>query len=155
VHSYGAAPPNTGGIPMQSSEDTNFIMIKLSDGEDLFSSLEEIVKKHDIKAGAFLCGVGMLRDFETGYWTGKEYESEMHESPHELLHFGGSIATVDGKPMFHIHCTVAGRDHRVIGGHANKATVAMLNEIVIRKFENMDLTRKLNPNSGLVELEIQ
>lgn len=139
---------------MQSSEKDNIIMVKLSDGEDLFSSLEAIVRKHDIRAGAFLGGVGMLRDFETGYWTGKEYLSEYHETPHELLHYGGSIATIDGKPAFHIHCTVAGPDHRVIGGHINKGTVAVLNEIFIRKFPGMQLTRKLNPGSGLMELEI-
>ena len=142
-HTYFSKPPSinntgSGGIKLRSTESDNFIMVKLSDGEDLFSSLEAIVRKHDIKAGAFLGGIGMLRDFETGYWTGKEYLAEFHEAPHELLHFGGSIATVDGKPAFHIHCTVAGQDHKVIGGHVNKATVAVLNEIVIRKFPEMD-----------------
>ena len=140
---------------MQSSEDNNFIMVKLSDGEDLFLSLEEIVRKHDIKAGAFLGGVGMVREFETGFWTGKEYLSEFHEAPHELLHLGGSIATVEGKPMFHIHVTVAGSDHMAMGGHMNKATVAVLNEITIRKFDDMELTRELNKGSGLMELEIR
>lgn len=139
---------------MQSTEDDNFIMVKLSDGEDLFSSLEAIVKKHDIKSGVFLGGVGMLRDFEIGFWTGKEYLSELHEAPHELLHLGGSIATVEGKPMLHIHCTVAGKDHSARGGHVNRATVAVLNEIVMKKFNNMALTRKLNSRSGLMELEI-
>jgi len=140
---------------MQSSEDNNFIMVKLSDGEDLFSSLEEIVRKYNIKAGAFLGGVGMLRDFETGFWTGKEYLSEFHEAPHELLHLGGSIATVEGKPMFHIHVTVADSNHKALGGHMNKATVAVLNEITIRKFDDMKLTRELNERSGLMELEIR
>jgi uncharacterized protein len=140
---------------MQSSEDNNIIMIKLDDGEDLFASLEAATMKHGIRWGVFLTGVGMLRDFETGYWTGKEYLAEFHEEPHELLHYGGSIAEVDGKPAFHIHVTLAGQDHRVIGGHINKGTVAVLNEICIRKFENLPMTRELSERSTLMELKLE
>lgn len=139
---------------MQSSEDNNHIMVKLEDGEDLFASLEEVVRKHSIRWGVFLTGVGMLRDFETGYWTGEEYLAEFHEEPHELLHYGGSIAEVEGKPAFHIHCTLAGKDHRAIGGHINKGTVAVLNEICILKFNDLPMTRQLSERSGLMELKL-
>jgi len=112
------------------------------------------VEKHEIQSGVFLGGVGMIREFEIGFWTGKEYVSEFHEEPHELIHYGGSIASVDGKPMFHIHGAVAGPDHRIMGGHLNRGVVAVLNEIFILKLGEVALTRKLNPGSGLMELFI-
>jgi len=129
-------------------------VVKLDDGEDLFPSLERIVHEHSIVSGVFLGGVGMIREFEIGYWSGKEYLTEFHETPHELLHYGGSIARAEGKPMFHIHATLAGPDHRTVGGHVNRAVVAVLNEIFILKLEELELTRELNPGSGLMELVV-
>lgn len=105
---------------MQSAQEKNIIVVKLEDGENLLPSLERIVEKYSIESGVFLGGVGMIREFEIGYWGGKEYLTEFHETPHELLHYGGSIACVEGKPMFHIHATLAGPDHRTIGGHVNR-----------------------------------
>jgi len=139
---------------MQSAEERHFVVVKLNDGEDLFESIGKVVEKHNISSGIFLGGVGMLRDFEIGYWGGKEYLTEFHETPHELIHLGGSIAHVDGKFMPHIHCAVAGPDHSLKGGHLNRAKVAVLNEITILKLHDFYLTRKLNPTSGLMELEV-
>ena len=139
---------------MQSAEEKHFVVIKLNDGEDLFESLERVISKHKITSGMFLGGVGMIQNFELGYWDGKEYLTEFHEKPHELIHFGGSIAHVNGKFMPHIHCAVAGPDHILKGGHLNKAEVAVLNEITILKLHDFSLTRKLNPVTGLMELEV-
>ena len=139
---------------MQSAQEKNIIVVKLDDGEDLFPSLERIVDEYGIVSGAFLGGVGMIREVELGYWNGTEYLTEVPETPHELLHYGGSIARVEGRPMFHIHATLAGPDHRTIGGHVNRATVAVLNEIFILKLEELELSRKLNPDSGLMELMV-
>lgn len=139
---------------MPSVRENSHVMIKLGDGEDLLPSLEDIAREHSIKWGVFLTGVGMLRDFEIGYWAGDGYLTAAHADPHEVLHYGGSIAEVDGRPAFHIHATLAARDHRVIGGHLLKGTVAVLNEMCILRFNDTPLTRKLNPGSGLMELEL-
>ncbi len=139
---------------MQSSIDKDIILVKLEDGEDLFPSLEEIIAKYKIGSGMFLGAVGMLENFEIGYFTGTEYIGEFHKTPHELLHLGGSIAQVEGRPMLHIHCSLAGPDYTVMGGHLKKAKVKVLNEIFIRRFNDVMLTRELNPGTELWELKI-
>ena len=48
---------------MQSAEEGDRVMVKLSDSEDLFGSLEAVARKHRIESGAVLWGIGMLEDF--------------------------------------------------------------------------------------------
>jgi predicted DNA-binding protein with PD1-like motif len=67
---------------------------------------------------------------------------------------GGSIAKVNDKIMFHIHCAVADSEHVLKGGHVTRGKVAVLNEISILKLEEITLTRELNPDTGLMEMII-
>jgi predicted DNA-binding protein with PD1-like motif len=70
----------------------------------------------------------------------------------------GSIAYSKDDPdklLLHIHCTVADRDHHVFGGHLNKATVNVINEISILKLNELVLNRIKNEETGLMELNIE
>lgn len=139
---------------MMSDMENNFIVAKLNDGENLFDSLKRLTREYNIRSGTILSGIGMLRNFEIGFFNGERYIKEKIRQPYELIALHGSIATVNNKPSIHIHCGLAGPDHRLIGGHLFRAKVAVLNEITILKFDDMGLTRKKNKKSGIAELEI-
>ena len=144
---------------MQSAEekgtDANgrLIMAKLADGEDVFSSLHEVAAVHKIESGAVLFGIGMLKDFEIGFFGPEGYVKHAYADRHELLAFHGSIA-IHAEPKFHIHVAVAAPDHSVLGGHLFRAKAAVVNEICLARFSTIKLDRKLNPTTTLQELQI-
>lgn len=139
---------------MRSAAESNLVMAKLEDGEDLFASLGQIVNKHRIESGSVLWGIGMVRDFEVGYFDGKEYRRRAFTEPHELLALHGSIAT-RADPPFHLHLAAGNPTHAVVGGHLFRATVSTLNEICLARFDAIRLGRALSPRSGLRELVVE
>lgn len=139
---------------MQSAEENNTVMVKLSDGDDVFRSLEEVARKHGIQSGAIHWAIGMLQDLEIGFFAPAGYEKKVFEGRHELLAFHGSIA-MRAEPKFHIHVAVAQGDHTVLGGHLFRAKACMMNEICLERFSKIRLNRKLNPKTTLNELEIE
>jgi len=134
---------------MQSAREGNAVVVKLDDGEDLFSSLEEVARKEGFTSGTIVAGIGMLRDAEIGFFDGNEYQNQTVAGPVELLSMLGSIAD-----SIHIHCILGMPDHSAIGGHLQKATVCVLNEITIQAFDEIVLGRELNPASGLKEMTV-
>jgi len=139
---------------VQSAEEGNRVMVKLSDGEELFPSLEAAARKHRIESGAVLWGIGMLQDFEIGFFSPTGYEKKAYADRHELIALHGSIA-MRAEPKFHLHVAVAGRDHGVVGGHLFRAKACVVNEIGLERFRDIRLNRKANPRTTLNELEIE
>lgn len=137
---------------MQGREDGGFIILKLDDGEDLMDCLRRAVGEYGITSGFVMSGIGMLCDLEIGYFSGKAYEKMRIDTPHELLSLQGSIST-DGEVVIHLHCSLAGPDHRVVGGHLFSGKVRVVNEIFIRKV-CVRLGRRQNPVTGLKELTV-
>lgn len=138
---------------MQSRAEGSRVMAKLSDGEDVFACLEALARQNDIDSGAVLWGIGMLQDFELGFFRPEGYEKRSYRDRHELIALHGSIA-MKAEPKFHLHAAVAGPDHAVVGGHLFRARACVVNEISIERFEGIRLDRKRNPKTSLNELEI-
>ena len=139
---------------MQSAAEGSLVMVKLSDGEDVLASLEQACRDHGIESGAIHWGIGMLRDFEIGFFAPTGYEKKAFEDRHELLAFHGSIA-MRSEPKFHVHVAVAGPDHSVVGGHLFRGKACMVNEICLEKFGEIRLSRRLNPKTALNELQVE
>lgn len=139
---------------MQSAEEGDRVMVKLSDSEDLFGSLEAVARKHRIESGAVLWGIGMLEDFEVGFFSPTGYERKAYADRHELVALHGSIAML-AEPKFHLHVAVAAGDHTVLGGHLFRAKACVVNEIGIERFRTIRLNRRLNAKTTLNELEIE
>jgi predicted DNA-binding protein with PD1-like motif len=59
-----------------------------------------------------------------------------------------------GELKIHLHATLAGPDQKVVGGHLDSGTVAVLNEIVLLCPEGLRLHRARNPETGLFELDL-
>lgn len=139
---------------MKSVAEGNRVMVKLSDGEDVFEGLARACRERGITSGAVLWGIGMLQDFEIGFFAPDGYEKTTYRDRHELIALHGSIA-MGAEPKFHIHVALAGRDHSVLGGHLFRAKACVVNEIRLERFDAIRMSRKLNPKSGLNELEIE
>lgn len=138
---------------MESAEEADFVLVKLSDGEDVFAGLTEAAKTHGIESGVILWGIGMLQDFELGFFGPQGYEKRFYEDRHELLAFHGSMA-MRAEPPFHIHVALGRRDHAVVGGHLFRARACMVNEICLTRFRRIRLDRQLNEKTTLRELVI-
>ncbi len=134
---------------MDSRRDGNILVIRLDDGEDLFSSIEGVLSANEITSGIVLTGIGMLRDFEIGYYDGKEYHKERIKEAHELIALHGSIASMGLAPSLHLHAALADRNHRIIGGHLFGGKVAVVNEISIAILDSVKLGRSREERTGL------
>ncbi len=140
---------------MHFGKEANVYVIKLDDGENIHSTLEQLFAQHMIKSGVVLGGVGMLADLKLGYYDGKDYVTRELKEPHELVKLSGSTAWVNGKPHLHLHAAVANREHQLLGGHLVSGRAHYLNEIYLLRLVDIELTRKKSERSGLMELLIQ
>jgi predicted DNA-binding protein with PD1-like motif len=143
---------------MQVIEDDGTVVIRLHEGEDFFPTLLEALEGVDLRYGVILTGVGMLKDFELGWFdhSTKGYVRREFSTPHELTAMSGTVAVSGDDPaivMPHVHVAMAGPDLGLVGGHLWKATVTILNEISIRRV-GKGMVRRLNPATGLMELDL-
>lgn len=139
---------------MESAVEGELVMLKLANGEDVFGSLERACLERGVESGAVQWGIGMLQDFEIGFFAPGGYQRKAFRDPHELLAFHGSLA-MTSEPKFHIHTAVAGPDHAVVGGHLFRAKACVVNEICLRRFDTVRLSRRQNPATGLKELHVE
>ena len=136
---------------MESRREGNNVFVRLSDGDDLFPSLEAAARQHGLESGVVAWGIGMLRDFELGFFGPHGYEKTTFSDRHELLALHGSIA-LGSEPRFHLHVALGRPDHVAIGGHLFGAKTAVVNEIHMPRFEGIRFGRRLNEKTGLREL---
>jgi len=136
---------------VESCEEGSTVLVKLSDGEELLPSLEGAARRHGFEDGAVLWGIGMVQEFEIGFFTPQGYEREAFLERHELLALHGTLS-MRAEPRIHLHIAAARRDHTVIGGHLFRARACVVNEICIARFRDIRMTRVMNPATGLKEL---
>lgn len=140
--------------PVESRAEGATVLVKLSDGEDLFPGLEEAAHRHGIQSGAVLWGIGMLQDFELGFFAAQGYQRKSFSERHELIALQGSLAT-RADPKLHLHVALGRPDHSVVGGHLFRAKTCVVNEIALHRFDEIRLGRALNPATGLRELVLE
>src|SRR2546428_13122589 len=136
---------------METQQEGNSVVVKLSDGDDLFPSLEAAARKHQIESGSVLWGIGMLQDFEIGYFGPKGYEKTVFADRHELLALHGSIA-MQADPKLHLHSALGRRDPGTISGHLFRATTAKGNGIRLSRFATIHCKRRVNEITGTLQL---
>lgn len=136
---------------LESRREHNVVFAKLADGEDLFPTLETIANEHGIESGAVLWGIGMVQDFEIGFFGSNGYERKSIAERHELLGLHGSLS-MRADPKIHLHVTVGRPDHGTMGGHLFRAKAAVVNEIHIVRFDEIHFNRRFNEKTGLREL---
>jgi len=140
---------------MQAVKHGDRFVLRLDDGQDLFEALTRFAQKEDVRAGAVVFGIGMFRTATLGYWDGTAYRPHELTTPHEVVALHGTIARADGNPSVHLHTAVAGPDHRVVGGHLIRATVGILQEVVVESFPGRTFGRPMSESFGLRILDLE
>jgi len=122
---------------MICKKDSSVLLIRLDNGEDFYGTLYDVLKESKFSSGVFLSGIGMLKDFEIGWFNmgTKKYEIESYAEAYELLSLCGNLSVKDGELFAHFHASLSGRDHRVIGGHLFNGTVCNTVECFFEPFE--------------------
>ena len=120
---------------MQSNEEHGLIIARLITEEDIFQSLKEICRKHEVVNAIILSAIGQIKQFTLGFFTGKEYLSQDFINIHELLSIQGMISwsAQENDYQFHLHAVVGNEEKQAFGGHLFKGKVQVTNEIVILK----------------------
>lgn len=138
---------------MEISRKGAVMMLRLDQDEDILGSIQEAVKNERYTLLVTI-GLGMLYDFELGYFDKGKYLKKGFSDPHELLALQGSVAS-EGEPRIHIHATVADTKHNAFGGHLMRGKVWMSNEIGLIRLEGgfskrvMDSAKKV----GILHIE--
>jgi hypothetical protein len=99
-------------------------------------------------------GIGMLQDFELGFFGPAGYERRAFADRRELIGLHGSI-TMRGEPKFHLHAALGQQGHSVIGGHLFRGKVAIVNEVLLLRLTKVRLNRQYNPKTTLNELVLE
>jgi predicted DNA-binding protein with PD1-like motif len=139
---------------MQELIDGERTVLRLSAGEELFEAFGGYARRHGVRAAIVVEGIGMLREATIGYWNGREYDPHPLSTPYELVGLHGSIAEVDGAPSLHLHATLAGPDHRVVGGHLLHGVVGVIVEAYVTTFSGRSFGRTFDESLGLRTLDL-
>lgn len=140
---------------MKSKKIENTYILRLEKGEEIIQTLTKFCIEQKISGGS-LSGIGGIQDVCISYYDikSKKYVPKNYsEEVYEMISLLGNISLVDNTPFAHLHITIAGSDHQVLGGHLSSATVAVTCEIFLH-ITNAPLYRKTDEEFGLKFLEM-
>ena len=138
---------------MQVATKGNSTILRLDHGEDVLESILKGVG--DAPSTMMLtAGLGMISDFELGYFDNGRYITRSFAEAHELLSMQGSVA-VQGDPRLHVHVAVADKSHAAFGGHLLRGKVWMSNEICLVRIEGLDSSRQIDETKKVGVLQLK
>ena len=122
---------------------------RLKSVQDLFDSIESVVREKQIEAGCVLSGIGSLRHFTVrlaDHDTPTQYEGHF-----EIVSLAG-LVSIHGT---HLHISVSDGEGRTIGGHlVSGCKIYTTAEIVLAKFSDVIYKREFAQDSGYDELVV-
>jgi len=123
---------------------------RLAPGEDLFDSIETIVKEKNIEAGCVLSGVGSLTHTTLRFANQESYSKA--DGHFEIVSITGTVS-IHGS---HVHVSISDGDGKTLGGHlVSGCKIYTTAEIVLAIFNDVVYKRELLTNdSGYEELVI-
>ncbi len=133
-------------------------IIRLEDGDDIISSITDIVKKEGFKAAVVYIIGGLKRGRVV---VGPEREEippvpiwrEIGES-HEVIGIG-TVFYQDGEPKLHIHSAFGKRDDVKVGCIRERAETFLILEAIVLEITGIDAVRAPDPITGLSLLKLQ
>lgn len=123
---------------MIEAKSENEMVVRMTDGEDLIAALTDL----SVESAIVVCGIGMLREIELGYWNGERYEKHRFDPPVELVSLQGNVARFGDERIVHVHACVAQRDGSTLGGHLFAGTIHNTAEIALSLPQGIVLERK-------------
>ena len=122
---------------------------RLKSVQDLFDSIESVVREKQIEAGCVLSGIGSLRHFTVrlaDHDTPTQYEGHF-----EIVSLAG-LVSIHGT---HLHISVSDGEGKTIGGHlVSGCEIYTTAEIVLAKFSDVIYKREFAQDSGYDELAV-
>ena len=134
---------------MEYKKVKNHIIVRLDVGEEIISSIMNILKNEKISF-VTVTGIGATNDFTVGTYdvTNQLYKKSNYKGVYEIVSLLGNTSTMNNEPYIHIHMSAADKNNNVVGGHLNEAYISATAEIVLEIIEaNVD--RIKDPNTGL------
>ncbi len=130
---------------MHHAGPVEVVVVGIQPGEPLLESIIDACREKDVRNGAVVSGVGTLETCRMHYITHTGFpptdEIATLERPLELVNVSGVIA--GGDP--HLHVTVSCKHEGTWAGHLEPGCkVLYLAEIVILKFNDLEMTRRLD-----------
>lgn len=123
---------------------------RLKPGGDLVEEVGAFLDDHGISFG-MVSIIGALRRATLGSY---DFEADKYvtfeiDEVSELLHCGGNVSLLDGKPFAHLHAVVAGLDGKAMGGHVFTGTEIKVAELIVLEFDGDAPQRVEDPETGL------
>ncbi len=127
----------------------NKIIFRVDRGEEIVSSIKQICKDNNIKAG-LISGIGATDNAEIGVYdvSNKVYKTEKIVGNHEITSLLGNVSIMNGETYLHLHINLANDEFGVIGGHLNSAIISGTLEAVIDIIDS-EIYRERNEDIGL------
>ncbi len=137
---------------MQVARNRDSLVLRLDHGDDILDSIGQSVEA-ERSTMSIVAGLGMISEFELGYFDEGKYIKAYFEEVHELLSVQGSVAS-EGNPRIHVHATVANRSHKAYGGHLLRGKAWMSNEIFMIRIDGLHSVREVDPEKrvGILRL---
>lgn len=128
------------------------IAMRLSEGDDLYESVESVAKKEGINSAAVLITGGFRK---ASVVVGPKQEKpkivsnfKEFDGPGEVLGVGTIYCDNEG-PKLHIHTAIGKGDETIVGCPRGGAKTFLILEITIIEFEGIEGSRKPDENTGL------
>ena len=122
---------------------------RLKSVQDLFDSIESLVREKQIEAGCVLSGIGSLTHF-TVRLADHDIPTE-YEGHFEIVSLAG-LVSIHGS---HLHISVSDGEGKTIGGHlVSGCEIYTTAEIVLAKFSDVIYKREFAQDSGYDELVV-
>jgi hypothetical protein len=126
------------------------LTFRLKPGQDLFDSIEAVVKEKNIEAGCVLSSVGSLTHATLRLANRSDYNE--YEGHFEIVSMMGTVSAQGS----HIHVAISDGDGVTIGGHlVSGCKIYTTAEIVLAIFDDVVYKREMLENdSGYEELVV-
>ena len=140
---------------MNYTVDNKNVIVGLEKGDEIFTSLYDIIKKEQWTA-AQITGIGAVKNTELGYFdeTTKDYQRKFFPDVAELISLTGNLTTKDNEPFLHLHGCFSGTDYQCYGGHCFSSEVAAVTEINMTLLD-VNIERQFNPEIGLATCQFK
>lgn len=124
-------------------------VFRLKRGDDLKKSIIDFCQSNNIDSGCIVTVVGSVYEIRIRKADGVSEYFETKDF--EIVSLTGTIS----KDGAHLHIALADNRLVTIGGHLLEGTkVNTTAEVVIMKFDNYNLSRQFDANTGYKELEV-
>ncbi|MDB9527007.1 DNA-binding protein [Oscillatoria sp. CS-180] len=124
-------------------------VLRLSPGDDLKESLQQLVQQHRIAAGCILTTVGSLQQASLRF-AGQDTATLFHDR-FEIVSLVGTLS-LEG---LHLHMAIANAQGQTCGGHIMPGCLVYTTaEIVIGVLAGVEFQRRLDEATGYRELKI-